>query len=189
MLMRGFFTGILVTLLLIVLGAIFYFKSGRAPVGTSDPQMPFEKTFAKMALHARIDKEAPQRDASAFTTADLVTGADVYQKNCAFCHGLLQQPATAAAIGMFPKPPQLLTVKETVADDPAGETYWKVKNGIRLSGMPGFSASLTDLQMWQVSALLARADKLPPEVQEALKPGATAAAATPSPSPLPILTK
>ncbi len=187
--MRGFFTGILVTLLLIVLGAIFYFKSGRAPVGTSDPQMPFEKTLAKMALHARIDKEAPQRDVSTFTTADLITGADLYQKNCAFCHGLLQQPASAAANGMFPKPPQLLTVKETVTEDPAGETYWKVKNGIRLSGMPGFGASLTDLQIWQVSALMARADKLPPEVQEALKPGAAAATAPPSATPLPIITK
>jgi len=187
--MRGFFAGIIITLVLIALGTIFYFKSGRAPVATADPQMPFEKTLARMGLHARMDKEIPQRDVSTFTTTDLLSGADVYQKNCAFCHGLLQQPATGAAIGMFPKPPQLLTVKETVADDPAGETYWKVKNGIRLTGMPGFSASLTDQQMWQVSALLARADKLPPEVQEGLKPGAVTAAAPPATSPLPIITK
>jgi len=187
--MRGFFTGVLVTLFVIVLGAIFYFKSGIAPVATADPQMPFEKTLANMGLHARMDKEMPQRDVSAFTTADLLSGADVYQKNCAFCHGLLQQPASAAAIGMFPRAPQLLTVKETVNDDPAGETYWKVKNGIRLSGMPGFSASLPDQQMWQVSALLARADKLPPEVQEALKPGAVAAAGPASAAPLPLVTK
>jgi thiosulfate dehydrogenase len=187
--MRGIFAGVLVTLLVIALGAIFYFKTGMAPVATADPQMPFEKTFAKMALHARIEKEMPQRDVSAFTTADLLGGADVYQKNCAFCHGLLQQPASAAAIGMFPRAPQLLTMKETVSDDPAGETYWKVKNGIRLSGMPGFGSSLTDQQMWQVSAMLARADKLPPEVQEALKPGAATAAAPASVSPLPIITK
>jgi len=187
--MRGIFAGVLVTLLVIVLGAIFYFKTGMAPVATGDPQMPFEKTLAKMALHARIVKEMSQRDVSGFTTTDLLSGADVYQKNCAFCHGLLQQPASAAAIGMFPRPPQLLTVKETVSDDPAGETYWKVKNGIRLTGMPGFGASLTDQQMWQVSALLARADKLPPEVQEALKPGAVTAAAPAAVSPLPILTK
>jgi thiosulfate dehydrogenase len=187
--MRGFFAGITITLVLIALGTIFYFKSGRAPIATADPQMPFEKTLARMGLHARMDKEVPQRDVSTFTTADLLSGADVYQKNCAFCHGLLQQPATGAAIGMFPKPPQLLTVKETVSDDPAGETYWKVKNGIRLTGMPGFSASLTDQQMWQVSALLARADKLPPEVQEGLKPGTVTAAAPPATSPLPIITK
>jgi thiosulfate dehydrogenase len=187
--MRGFFAGIIVTLVVIVLGALFYFKTGMAPVATADPQMPFEKTLAKMGLRARMGKEMPQRDVSGFTTADLLGGAEVYQRNCAFCHGLLQQPASAAAIGMFPRPPQLLTVKETVSDDPAGETYWKVKNGIRLTGMPGFSASLTDQQMWQVSALLARADKLPPEVQEALKPGAAATAGSTSAAPLPLVTK
>jgi hypothetical protein len=40
-----------------------------------------------------------------------------------------------------------------------------------------------------VSALLARADKLPAEVQEALKPGAVTAAAPATASPLPIITK
>jgi hypothetical protein len=43
--------------------------------------------------------------------------------------------------------------------------------------------------MWQVSALLARADKLPLEVQEALKPGAVAAAGPASVAPLPLVTK
>jgi len=37
--------------------------------------------------------------------------------------------------------------------------------------MPGFQVSLADQQIWQVTALVARADKLPPEVLDALKPG------------------
>jgi mono/diheme cytochrome c family protein len=50
-----------------------------------------------------------------------------------------------------------------VSDDPPGETYWKVANGIRLSGMPAFKGVLTENEMWQVSLLLANADKpLPP---------------------------
>ena len=51
-----------------------------------------------------------------------------------------------------------------VSDDPVGETYWKVKNGIRLTGMPSFEKALTEDQMWQVSLLLSKADKpLPAE--------------------------
>ncbi len=46
-----------------------------------------------------------------------------------------------------------------MSDDEAGETYWKVANGIRLSGMPAYSHVLTDAQMWQVSLLLKNADK------------------------------
>jgi mono/diheme cytochrome c family protein len=50
-----------------------------------------------------------------------------------------------------------------VSDDPPGETYWKVANGIRLTGMPSFKDTLTDTQMWQVSLLVANANRpLPP---------------------------
>jgi thiosulfate dehydrogenase len=52
-----------------------------------------------------------------------------------------------------------------VSDDPPGETFWKVDNGIRLSGMPSFHKVLNPTQEWQVSLLLANADKpLPPQV-------------------------
>jgi len=39
-----------------------------------------------------------------------------------------------------------------VSDDEPGETYWKVANGIRLTGMPAYKNVLTDTQMWQVTA-------------------------------------
>jgi mono/diheme cytochrome c family protein len=55
-----------------------------------------------------------------------------------------------------------------VTDDPPGETYWKVANGIRLTGMPGFTTSLSNEQMWQVSLLLADANKLPAAARAAL---------------------
>jgi thiosulfate dehydrogenase len=67
---------------------------------------------------------------------------------------------TAIAKGMFPKVPQLFH-GTGVTDDPVGETFWKVQNGIRLTGMPAFKGSLSDEEMWQVSQLLAQADKLP----------------------------
>jgi len=67
---------------------------------------------------------------------------------------------------MFPKPPQLF--EHGVTDDPVGETYWKVANGIRLTGMPGFKGTKSDDALWQVSLLLANADKLPASVTTAL---------------------
>ncbi len=168
--MKSFVIGLIVGLLVLPLAFGVYVASGRAPVATSDSPMPFEAALAGAGLYARIKREAPTRDVSSVATAELVSGADVYQKNCAFCHGLPGQVAPPVAQGEFPKPPQLFTEDGRVSDDPAGVTYWKVKNGIRLTGMPGFQASLADQQMWQVTALVARADKLPPEVLDALKP-------------------
>lgn len=165
-----FLIGLILGILIVPLGLYLYIRSGAAPAAASDAPMPFEKFLARGGLHARIAKEAPQRDAASFTTGDLATGADVYQKNCSFCHGLPQQPASSASKGMFPRAPQLFTADDTVTDDPVGVTYWKVKNGIRLTGMPSFTNALTDQQMWQVSALVTRADNLPPDVLLALKP-------------------
>ena len=68
-----------------------------------------------------------------------------------------------------------------VTDDPPGESYWKVRNGIRLSGMPSFQASLSEEQMWQVSILLANADK----VSDAVKQELTFTPPPPPPPPAP----
>jgi len=186
--MKNFVMGVIVTLLAVLIFCVLFVRSSYMPVAASDPPLPFERTLAKIGLHARIQREAPERDVSHFATADLVAGAQVYQKNCAFCHGLPNQPPSAASQGMFPHAPQLFTQQETVSDDPAGVTFWKVKNGIRLTGMPGFKSALSDEQIWQVAALLAHSESLPPEVLDALKPPpipilVTAGAANPASVP------
>jgi thiosulfate dehydrogenase len=188
-----FLIGLVVGLLILPVVFVFYALSGHMPVATSDPPMPFEAALASAGLDARIHREASNRDVSNFTASELVSGADIYQKNCAVCHGLPNQTMTTIGQGEFPRPPQLFTVDGRVSDDPVGVTYWKVKNGIRLTGMPSFEKSLSDLQMWQVTALVARADKLPPQVMDALKPGppivlVTAGAANPAESPAPVQT-
>jgi mono/diheme cytochrome c family protein len=168
--MKKIFLGAIVGVLILPLGFIVYVLSGHAPAATSDPPMPFEAFIAGTALFYRIHKEAPKRDVSGMPTADLVAGAQAYQKNCAMCHGLPNQPAPAIANAIFPPAPELFSQRGMVTDDPAGETYWKVKNGIRLTAMPSFKNMLSEDQIWQVVAVVARADKLPPEAQDALKP-------------------
>ena len=165
-----FLLGVLVGLLILPTALYLYVATGHAPVATVDAAMPMEAFFAKLGRKSRIKAEQPKRDLATFSTADLAGGADIYQKDCAFCHGLPNQPKTEAAKGMFPHVPQLLDKEDMVTDDPVGESFWKVKNGIRLSGMPGFKESLSETQMWQVSALLAKADQLPPEVTAKLQP-------------------
>jgi mono/diheme cytochrome c family protein len=168
-----FLLGFVFALLLIPACIYGYFKYGYAPVATASAPWPFEAQLAHMALNARIDKEAPKAPPFQPVEADLQEGAHLYRNHCAVCHGLSNQPAkTAIAAGMYPDPPQLLHGKG-VTDDPPGETYWKVANGIRLTGMPAYSKSLSEKQMWEISFLMADADKLPPSVMEILqKPAA-----------------
>jgi thiosulfate dehydrogenase len=167
--MGKFLLGLILGLVAIPVVVYFYFASGSAPVATSGPSIPFEGQLAHMALHARMDKEMPKDAPIKADDAAYAAGAQVYKDHCAVCHGLPGQPQTAIAKGMFPDPPKLME-GTGVTDDPAGETYWKVSNGIRLTGMPGFEKSLSTTQMWQVSLLLANADKLPKAVSDSLMP-------------------
>jgi len=173
--MGKFGVGLIVGLIAVFAIVYCYFAMGIAPVATAAPPMPFEKTFARLALHARLDKEMPKTVPVAADEAAYAAGAQIYKDNCAVCHGLPGQAQTAIAKGMFPKPPKLME-GTGVTDDPPGETYWKVAGGIRMTGMPGFDKTLSTTQMWQVSLLCANADKLPVAVKDRLAGVAPAAA-------------
>ena len=175
---KAFVIGVLIGVLLVLGGAWLYFTKGWAPVAVTDPPMLMEKKLARAALSARISKD-PHSDAPPVPAneATYLAGADVYKQNCAVCHGLPGEARSAIAKGMFPKPPELFN-GTGVTDDPAWETYWKAKNGIRLTGMPGFKDALNDTQLWQVSVLLANADKISPGVKATLSSAATAQPAT-----------
>src|SRR5271166_1318761 len=155
-----FLAGLILGLAIFPFLGLGYLMLGLAPAAATATPMPFERFIAGIALHNRISREAPQRDVSSFTGDDLVAGAGIYKRNCAQCHGLPPQPAPPIAPAMFPQAPQLLAPEGMVTDDPVGVTFWKVRNGIRLSGMPSFDSILSDQQKWDVSALLARANQL-----------------------------
>jgi mono/diheme cytochrome c family protein len=79
---------------------------------------------------------------------------------------------------MFPAPPHLFRGMG-VTDDEPWETYWKVENGIRLTGMPGFKGRLSETQIWQVTVLVKNADKISDAAKAALL-GTSASMAAPT---------
>jgi mono/diheme cytochrome c family protein len=181
--LKGVVLGIILGFVFVFLGAYMYFATGHAPVSTSSPEMPFERKFAGMALHAYLDKVPHANSPVPADEPNLLAGAKIYKEHCAVCHSLPGEPRNAIADGMFPKPPQLFRGMG-VTDDEAWETYAKVAGGIRMTGMPGFKERLSDTQMWQVSILVKNADKLPASVKAELTPSETpvapAAAALPA---------
>jgi len=180
--LKALLIGILLGILLVFAGVWFYFTGGHAPVAVTDPPLPFEQKIAMRSVHAFIDKQKPQDSPIPADEKNLLAGAEVYKQNCALCHGLPAEPESSIAHGMYPKPPELFH-GTGVTDDPAWETHWKAENGIRLTGMPGFKGRLNDAQLWQVSQLLANADKITPAVKAALTLSPSGAAASPTNPP------
>jgi len=157
--LKGLLVGIVIGVLLVAAGGYFYFATGRAPVATTAPDIPFERRFARMALRAYLDKLPHPAPAVPADEKNLMEGAKVYKENCAVCHGLPGAAPTAIAEGMAPRPPHLF--KGTgVTDDDEWESYWKVEGGIRMTGMPGFKGRLDETQIWQAVVLVKNADKI-----------------------------
>jgi mono/diheme cytochrome c family protein len=154
----GFVAGVL----LFPLGVYLYLAYGKPPVAVADAPFPIESKIVAIPLEKRIQREMPASAPIAATDDNLNAGAGIYEDKCEICHGTADEPSGMART-MFPNPPQLWIKHGNgavgVSDDPVGETYWKVKNGIRLSGMPAYGKALSETQLWQVSLLLSMADK------------------------------
>jgi mono/diheme cytochrome c family protein len=176
--LKAFIVGIVLGIAIVPLAVYFYLTSGRAPVATADPPLPFEKQLANSALHVRVDREMPKSVPIPANEETFRAGARVYGEHCAICHASPGMEQGPIAKGMFPKPPHLFRGKG-VTDDQPGETYWKVANGIRLTGMPAFSQTLSTTQMWQITLMLANADKLSDSVKQELKPPGASAPVAP----------
>ncbi|HKD52179.1 MAG TPA: cytochrome c [Candidatus Acidoferrum sp.] len=167
---KGLVLGIVIGILLLLGCMYFYFSLGFAPVATAARPMPFERKMAKIALHAYLDKLQHPQPLVPADEPNLIAGAKVYKEQCATCHGLPGEQKSAVAKGMFPAPP-LLFQGTGVTDDEPWETYWKVENGIRMTGMPGFKSQVDEKEIWQVTMLVKNADKITEPVKKELLAG------------------
>jgi mono/diheme cytochrome c family protein len=166
--------GIVLGVILVPVAVLAWLHYGKVPVAVADPPLPQERLITSVPLDARIDRELIKNPPVQANEETFIAGAQIYRDQCAACHGFHGKPSSFGA-HMFPDAPPLWEKHHNndvvgVSDDPPGETYWKVANGIRLTGMPSYKQVLTDTQMWQVSLLLANADKpLPPAVLAILR--------------------
>jgi thiosulfate dehydrogenase len=162
-----FLFGVVATCVALALGAFLYVKNGGVQMAVNAPEQPFEATVAKMALHASFAGSLNLTSSVPLNDDTLAAGAQIYVDHCSGCHG---RPGKSSGMAkrMFPPPPQLFEPDEMVTDDPVGEPWWIITNGIRLTGMPEFKSTLSDTERWQVALLLKHADKLPPAALTAL---------------------
>lgn len=163
---KGFIFGVLATLVaLCVIGYVGVTQGLLIPANADAKPSRMERWMASRSLAATISREVPsQADPVAATDANYETGIKLYAENCAACHGVPGQRPSTIAIGLYQHAPQL--ARHGVEDDPEGETFWKVKHGIRMTGMPAFTLSLSDEQIWTLALFLKHMDALPPGPQK-----------------------
>jgi len=165
---RAFLLGVLATIVVAAVCGYIVLRSGLVPANADAEPGWLEIWAANTSLDATLDREAPKGpNPVTLTDANLVAGVELYGRHCAICHGTAKGDASASPVakGLYPRPPQLAT--DGVEDDPEGFSFWKLKHGIRWTGMPSWGSTLTDEQIWTLALFLNQMDKLPSAAQQA----------------------
>jgi thiosulfate dehydrogenase len=166
--LKGVISGVALTLAVALIGAYSLVQSGLIPANADAKPGRLETWMARTSLDATLQRDAPkEQNPVELSEQNLLDGVHLYAQNCAVCHGSAKGTASLSPIakGLYQKPPQLAT--DGVEDDPEGVSFWKIKHGIRLTGMPSFRYSLSDREIWTLALFLKHMDKLPPVVQQA----------------------
>jgi mono/diheme cytochrome c family protein len=168
--MNKFILGAIVTLLVLAVGGIGLALLGLLPTNANSTPPRMETQIAMSALDASMDRHAPRVNSPVPPTdANLIDGLKIYTMNCALCHGGLDRQPSVLGKSFYPPAPSLILYP---LDDPEWHVFYSVRTGIRYTGMPSWEKSLSEQDMWKVTAFLTRVDKLPPAVQDFWKKSA-----------------
>jgi len=167
---KGIVSGVVLTLVVVAVVGYLLLRSGAIPANADATPGKVETWIASTSLDATLSRNAPQGpNPVALNDQNLLDGVHLFAQNCAVCHGTEKGSASPSPIakGLYQKPPQFGT--DGVEDDPEGVSFWKIKHGIRLTGMPSFAPTLNDQQIWTIALFLKHMDKLPPAADQAWK--------------------
>ncbi|MBW8878876.1 MAG: cytochrome c [Acidobacteria bacterium] len=157
---------LVVVLVLLVLAGVAFMYSGLYDVAASTPDNGLLKTILETTRDRSVahrlegitppNLDDPQR---------IQTGLAHYHEMCATCHGAPGVKISEIGQGLNPYPPELAARRG--AGDPR-ESFWIVKNGLKMTGMPSFGVTHSDEEIWAIVAFLRRMPKLKPEEYKAM---------------------
>jgi mono/diheme cytochrome c family protein len=128
------------TLVVAALGTILALIVATLHDGLSARATPsrLEALFARTMRDLAIPSSAKRLSNSAPLTAQTLREARIhFADHCAVCHGNDGGGITLFGMGLYPKPPDLRVARTQSLSD--GELFWIIENGVRFTGMPGFT--------------------------------------------------
>jgi mono/diheme cytochrome c family protein len=160
---------LLVLILVIAAAAVGFIFSGLYDVSASTPDRGLIRwalvTTQRRSVHRAVEGIKGKVKVPDLEDARLLrTGILHYQEMCATCHGAPGVNISEIGQGLNPDPPEL---SDAGRDEPE-ETFWIVKNGIKMTGMPAFGVTHTDDEIWAIVAFTRKMGKLTPQQYQAL---------------------
>ena len=154
---------VLVTLAILISGFLIYISNGFYDVSQLTPHNGKLKWVIRKTKHNSIDKRMTENvvPANLNDTNLIISGFKNYNTKCTSCHGAPGVKADEMVEGLYPKPP--LMYKHEGQEDPQ-EFFWIIKNGIKMTSMPGYGPSHSDESLWAITAFVTeKLNKMTPE--------------------------
>jgi mono/diheme cytochrome c family protein len=171
--MKGFLTGILLTLAVLIMGGLWSLWRGYVDFAADHQPSFLERKLAMAAVDASTDRRAPNvRNPVPPTEENLVAGAKLYVKHCAGCHGLPSNADSQFARSFYPPVPGFFKEAPDMAEN---QNFYVIEHGIRWTGMPAWNKTLNDTRAWQIVTFLSHVAQLPPGALKELEPSVSAA--------------
>ncbi|MGB8014223.1 MAG: cytochrome c [Terriglobales bacterium] len=162
--MRNFILGMIFAILVLLLGGLGLALLGFLPTRANSVPPKLERHLANSALDNSVERHAlHSNNPVPPTDENLIEGLKIYTMNCALCHGGIDRQPSTLEKSLYPPPPNLILHPP---DDPEWHVFYLIRNGIRYTGMPAWDKTLSDPDIWKLTAFLTRIEKLPPAVQE-----------------------
>lgn len=164
--MKLVFTLTAILCFLVVLIAVFVW-SGRYNVAANVPHWDVTHWFLGKVRDRSISSHSKGIIIPSLKDPKLVDiGFDNYHAMCRLCHGAPGYSQTEITLGLYPRPPDLIS--KDVQEWKDVELYWIVKNGIKMTGMPAFGPTHSEDEVWGIVAFLRRLPKLNPKGYQAM---------------------
>ena len=134
-----------------------------------------ETTLANVAKDVVIPIEAQRLKSPVPANNESVNGGhQVYTQSCALCHGA---DGRGTDLGRNMYPPAMDLNSPHVQHWMDAELFWIIQNGVRLTGMPSWKSSISEIDTWRLVLFI---HSLPRLNAEAGRAAASAAPATPA---------
>ena len=111
--------------------------------------MAFAAAIRASAVKSSRAERRRLRSALRQCATSIAAGKQIYEKNCANCHGKTGAGDGAMGAELNPKPANLVDAdwKHGSSD---GEIFEVIKDGVKGTGMKSFNSKLTPHQIWDV---------------------------------------
>ncbi len=140
--------------IVVAVAAAIYFFGGFYTVAATQPDLAIVDWALKTVRMASVSRHATEQPPVSLEDAAVVqAGARAFaERGCVYCHGAPGVEWAKFSEAIRPDPPDL---KELAPQRTPAQLFWVIKNGINMTGMPGFALiGVEDKELWSIVAFV-----------------------------------